>query len=133
MQVTRYVGALAIGSVVFFGAQAQGNESAKDTSAHDHAHEHDKHGHSGGSNDAIYKGYFEDSQVKARALSDWEGDWQSVYPYLKNGTLDPVLAHKAKHGEKSAEEYRKYYQKGYKTDVDRIVISGDSVTFHKNG
>ncbi|MGG2476112.1 ZinT/AdcA family metal-binding protein, partial [Rhizobium sp. BR5] len=72
----------------------------------------------------IYKGYFEDAQVKPRALSDWEGDWQSVYPYLLNGSLDSVMAEKAAHGDKSAEEYRAYYAIGYKTDVNRIVIKG---------
>ena len=37
-------------------------------------HKHDK---------AISDGYFKDNQVKDRALSDYEGKWQSVYPYLK--------------------------------------------------
>ena len=76
---------------------------------HDHAHEH---GHDHG-DDQIYKGYFKDDQVKDRALTDWAGDWQSVYPYLKDGTLDPVMAHKAEEGDKSAEEYKAYYDIGY--------------------
>ena len=84
------------------------------------------------SND-IAHGYFEDSQIKARTLSDWEGDWQSLYPYLLDETLDPVLSHKADHGDKSIEEYRAYYQAGYKTDVERIVIDGDSLTFYREG
>lgn len=132
--VTRYIGALAIGSVLLFAVQAQGNQRGDDTAAQSCSHDHDKaHDHSHGSDDAIYKGHFEDGQVEARTLSDWEGDWQSVYPYLENGTLDPVMAHKARDGDKSAEEYRAYYQAGYETDVDRIVISGDSVTFHQAG
>ncbi len=91
------------------------------------AHSHD-HG-----DDQIYKGYFEDSQIKDRALSDWAGDWQSVYSYLLDGTLDPVMAHKAEGGGKTAEEYKAYYEIGYKTDVERITIEGDIVTFFKNG
>ncbi|MFT4151588.1 MAG: metal-binding protein ZinT [Paracoccaceae bacterium] len=87
-----------------------------------HAHSHD---------DAIAKGYFEDSQIAARPLSDWSGDWRSVYPLLMDGTLDPVLAHKAEHGDKSAEEYRAYYETGYRTDVDGIVIDGTRVTFRR--
>jgi zinc transport system substrate-binding protein len=79
----------------------------------------------------IYKGYFEDSQIQPRALSDWEGDWQSVYPLLTDGTLDPVMAKKAEGGDKTAEEYKAYYDIGYKTDVDRILIAGASVTFHR--
>lgn len=98
---------------------------------HDHGHSHD-HGHDHGSD--IYAGYFEDSQVKDRPLSDWEGDWQSVYPYLQDGTLDPVMAYKAEKSDgKTAEEYKEYYATGYKTDVDRIVIDGSTVTFHEGG
>lgn len=89
-----------------------------------HAHSHDAEA------EQIYKGYFEDSQIADRALSDWEGDWQSVYPLHTSGKLDEVMDHKAAHGDKTAEEYRAYYETGYATDVDRIVIEGDTVTFH---
>ncbi|GAB1363671.1 metal-binding protein ZinT [Rhodobacter sp.] len=94
-------------------------ETAKDAS-HDHSH----------SADEIDKGHFDDAQIAPRSLSDWEGDWQSVYPLLLDGTLDPVIAHKAEHGDKTADEYRAYYDTGYKTDVDRIEIHGDQVSFH---
>ncbi|TYC59823.1 metal-binding protein ZinT [Rhodobacterales bacterium] len=98
---------------------------------HDDAHGH-KHAHSH-ADSQISKGYFEDDQIKARALSDWEGDWQSVYPYLQDGTLDKVMAQKAEHGDKSAEEYKAYYETGYRTDVERITIDGDTVTFFSQG
>lgn len=82
--------------------------------------------------DKIYAGYFKDSQVQHRALSDWDGDWQSVYPYLEDGSLDEVFAHKAEHeGKKSAEDYKEYYRVGYQTDVDRIVIKEDTITFYR--
>jgi zinc transport system substrate-binding protein len=96
------------------------------SSAHgDHAHDH--------GDDQIYKGYFEDGQIADRPLSDYAGDWQSVYPHLKSGALDPVMAHKAEHGDQSAEEYTAYYEIGYRTDVERIVINGDDVTFFRDG
>ncbi len=88
-------------------------------------------GHDHGAKAEIHKGYFKDDQVQPRTLEDWEGEWQSVYPLLKDGTLDPVMAAKAKQGDKSAGEYRAYYDAGYKTDVDRIVIKGQSVTFFR--
>ncbi|ERP97128.1 hypothetical protein Q669_24415 [Labrenzia sp. C1B10] len=104
-------------------------QEAKDNSAkHNHSHKH-SHDHSSDAERQIYKGYFEDSQIQPRQLTDWQGEWQSVYPYLQDGTLDPVMAHKAEHGSKSAEEYKAYYETGYRTDVDRIVIGADSVTF----
>ncbi|MGG3625202.1 metal-binding protein ZinT [Bacillus gobiensis] len=114
--------------------QEQTSESHTHESEHDHDHEHDhSHAHNE-ETEKIYEGYFEDSQVKDRSLSDWEGDWQSVYPYLQDGTLDEVFSYKAEHeGDKTAEEYKEYYNKGYKTDVERILIKQDTVTFFKNG
>ncbi len=94
---------------------------------HNHSHDHD-HSHAEDEKTAA-KGYFEDAEVQARDLSDWEGEWQSVYPYLMDGTLDPVMAHKAEHGDKTAEEYRAYYEIGYRTDVDHITIAGDRMSF----
>ncbi|MBN4910898.1 zinc ABC transporter substrate-binding lipoprotein AdcA [Staphylococcus sp. EG-SA-13] len=83
---------------------------------------------------AIEKGYFKDSQVKDRKLSDYEGDWQSVYPYLKDGTLDEVFEHKAEEdGKMSEKEYKAYYDKGYKTDVENIKIDGNKISFTKEG
>ncbi|MEG9295132.1 ZinT/AdcA family metal-binding protein [Mangrovibacillus sp. Mu-81] len=103
-------------------------ESSDSEHDHDHNHAHDEE------SEKIYEGYFEDSQVKDRSLSDWEGDWQSVYPYLKDGTLDEVFAHKADHeGDKTADEYKEYYEEGYQTDVDRVLIEGNTVTFYENG
>lgn len=91
----------------------------------------DHHGHDEASK-KIYQGYFEDNQVKDRELSDWEGDWQSVYPYLLSGDLDEVFAHKAETGDMTKEEYKEYYTVGYKTDVDRIIIKDNVVTFFQN-
>ncbi|MBN9889725.1 ZinT family metal-binding protein [Salipiger abyssi] len=122
--LTGSLGAIALSSLLCLAGpmQAQADDHAHD---HDHAHTHDD------SADAaqIYKGYFQDSQIADRPLSDWEGEWQSVYPLLQDGTLDPVMADKAAHGDKSAEDYRAYYDTGYATDVDRIEIDGATVRF----
>lgn len=82
---------------------------------------------------AIESGYFKNSQVKDRTLSDYEGDWQSVYPLLKDGTLDEVFEHKAEDGDMSAKETKSYYEKGYKTDIEKINIKDDQISFIKNG
>nr|WP_185984775.1 ZinT/AdcA family metal-binding protein [Aureimonas mangrovi] len=115
-----------------------------DHAGHDHDHEatgddHAGHSHGDGAHahshgdPQIYAGYFEDSQIADRPLSDYEGDWQSVYPYLQDGTLDPVWEHKAESGDMTAEEYAEYYETGYRTEVDRITIAGDVVTFYEDG
>ncbi|EEW60453.1 metal-binding protein YodA [Ruegeria sp. TrichCH4B] len=117
-------GAFALMASVAISISSPVIAGSKHDHSHDHAHSHDEQ---------IYKGYFEDSQIQPRTLADWEGNWQSIYPLLVDGTLDPVLAHKAEHGEKSAEEYRAYYETGYGTDVDAIKIDGQTVTFTANG
>ncbi|MFB4158858.1 metal-binding protein ZinT [Geomicrobium sp. JSM 1781026] len=102
----------------------------------DHDHDHD-HAHSHAHDEEsqrIYDGFFYNDDVKDRSLSDWSGEWQSVYPYLVDGTLDEVFEHKADEegNDMSAEEYKDYYEVGYETDVDQIVIGDDSFTFYEN-
>lgn len=95
-----------------------------------HEHHHDKPQTEAQRNAA--KGIFDNSDVKDRQLSDWDGVWQSVEPYLANGTLDPVMQNKAaKNKDKTAQEYRDYYAKGYKTDVDMIGIENNIIEFHR--
>ncbi|MHA0984183.1 metal-binding protein ZinT [Kosakonia cowanii] len=76
------------------------------------------------------EGIIDDKDVKDRPLSDWDGVWQSINPYLLNGDLDPVLKKKAQHGDKTVEAYRDYYKKGYATDIDMIGIENNVMEFH---
>ncbi len=129
------LGALALAALLSMAPAIAQAESAAKTSAssHDHSHDH-AHDHAAtpaAEEKSVYKGYFEDSQIQDRTLADWQGDWQSVYPYLTDGTLDPVMTHKAEKGDKTAQEYRAYYDIGYRTDVNRIVIKGEQVSFHR--
>ena len=72
---------------------------------------------------------FEDNEVQDRSLSDWAGDWQSAYPFALDGTLDDAFAAMAEEGEMTADEYKTYYQNGYKTDITNIDIEGDHIEF----
>lgn len=132
---TAFLSALAATSLAATALPAladHAKDKAHDHEAHDHDHDHSHdHDHKNDhGDDDIYKGYFDDAQIKPRPLADWEGDWQSVYPLLQSGDLDAVMAHKAAKGDKTAEEYKAYYTTGYATDVDRIVFSGDTATFY---
>ena len=109
---------------------AHAGQGADKDHGHDHAHSHT---HGDAAHKTVAKGYFDDAQIAPRALSDWQGAWQSVYPLLLAGKLDGVMAHKAQHGDKTAAEYAAYYKTGYATDVDRITIAGDRVSFSRNG
>nr|WP_302656536.1 ZinT/AdcA family metal-binding protein [uncultured Agathobaculum sp.] len=85
---------------------------------HDHDHDHSKE-----------VSTFEDDEVQDRSLSDWAGDWQSAYPFVLDGTLEDAFAVMAEKGEMTAEEYKTYYQNGYKTDITNIDIEGDHIEF----
>ena len=107
--------------------QSEPIEVVIDDHGHDHSHAHDEE------SQKIYEGYFEDDQIEDRTLSDWQGDWQTVYPYLQSGDFDDVFTHKAEEGDMTAEEYKEYYEIGYETDVDRIVIENNTFTFFEEG
>ncbi|CEN28355.1 MULTISPECIES: zinc ABC transporter substrate-binding protein AdcA [Pseudolactococcus] len=80
------------------------------------------------------QGYFKDNQVKDRKLSDWSGNWQSVYPLLQKGELDQVMRYKSLMNKDMTEAaYKAYYMTGYKSDVEKIDIKNDKVTFMING
>lgn len=77
---------------------------------------------------------FADSDVQDRSLSDWDGEWQSVYSYALDGTLDSVMGKKAESGTKTAEEYKESYIASYETDIEKISIDGNTITYtRKNG
>ncbi len=68
-------------------------------------------------------GVFDDTNVQNRTLSDWDGVWQSVYPLLQSGKLDPVFQKKADADKtKTFAEIKDYYRKGYATDIEMIGI-----------
>lgn len=95
-----------------------------------HGHHHDKPQTQAQRKAA--EGTFDAKDVQNRTLSDWDGVWQSVEPYLASGELDPVMQAKAtKNKDKTAEEYRAYYTNGYKTDVDMIGIENNIIEFHR--
>ena len=112
--------------VGILAASTQGAVATETKKAENHSHAGHNHG-----DERVYKGYFDDAQVKDRSFGDYEGDWQSVFPFLKDGTLDVVMEAKAEKGDKTAAEYKDYYLKGYETDVDRVVLKDGKVDFHR--
>lgn len=104
-------------------------QKAPHSHGHSHAHDHShNHAHDHAHDEAaekIARGYFEDAQVAPRPLSDWAGEWQSVWPLLEDGTLAPVMAHKAKSGSRTAAEWTAYYETGYRTDIAAITITAE--------
>ena len=100
------------------GDSVKTEESVEGMQEAEHAHDHSKE-----------VSTFEDHEVQDRSLSDWAGSWQSAYPFALDGTLDDAFAAMAEEGEMTADEYKTYYQKGYKTDITNIDIAGDHIAF----
>ncbi|SET45636.1 ZinT/AdcA family metal-binding protein [Thorsellia anophelis] len=67
--------------------------------------------------------------VQKRKFRDWEGNWQSVYRLAQSGKLDVVFDKKAKEQNKSIDEIKQYYLTGYATNIERISIDGNRITF----
>ena len=102
------------------GDSAKVEELKEGMQEDEHEHEHD-HGKEVST--------FEDNEVKDRPLSDWEGDWQSAYPLVLDGSLDEAWEHKSEDGSMTAKEYKDYYTMGYKTDYNTISIHFDHIKF----
>ena len=100
------------------GDSVKTEETVEGMQETEHAHDHSKE-----------VSTFEDDEVQDRSLSDWAGDWQSAYPFALDGTLDDAFAAMAEEGEMTADEYKTYYQNGYKTDITSIDIEGDHIEF----
>jgi len=76
---------------------------------------------------------FDDTEVKDRTLSNWNGEWKSAYKYLLDGQLDEAFEAKAKSkGDKTASEYKDYYKKGYETDLDSVTIKNNEIIYTFN-
>jgi zinc transport system substrate-binding protein len=115
----KHAGIIALSALMALSTPA----TAQTTTAQTHSHAHK----------AEEPVLINEAEIQTRHLSDWAADWQSIYPYLQDGTLDAVMSHKAESGKKTADEYRAYYQTGYKTDVERILIDASTVTFFRDG
>ena len=100
------------------GDSVKTEETVEGMQEAEHAHDHSKE-----------VSTFEDHEVQDRSLSDWAGSWQSAYPFALDGTLDDAFAAMAEEGEMTADEYKTYYQNGYKTDITNIDIAGDHIAF----
>ena len=84
------------------GESVKTEETVEGMQETEHAHDHSKE-----------VSTFEDHEVQDRSLSDWEGSWQSAYPFALDGTLDDAFAAMAEEGEMTADEYKTYYQNGH--------------------
>ena len=87
----------------------------------------EEHDHDHGHNEEITK-----DDIKDRTLSDFAGEWKSLYPYLLTGDLDEYCEHKAEEDEDSSttkDTYLEKYKASWQCDANKITINGNKITF----
>lgn len=88
------------------------------------------HGHSHSHNEEITM-----DNIENRTLSDFDGKWKSLYPYLLNGDLDEYCEYKAENDEDSTtnkETYIEKYKSSWVSDVNNITINDNYIAFTYN-
>ncbi len=84
---------------------------------HDHEHEHDD---------------ISEENNTDRSLAEFNGEWQSIYPLLLDGTLDKFLEQQAAedvNGNADKETMREKYRAIWACDVSGLKIAGNSISF----
>ena len=81
---------------------------------HDHDHEHEE---------------IEEEDIKDRELTDFAGNWQSLYPLLEAGELDEYVEHHAEEHEEPAEEVKKELEEKWGCDVTAVSVDGTKIEF----
>ena len=100
------------------GDSVKTEETVEGMQGEDHDHGHDEE---------ITKDNIED-----RTLSDFVGEWKSLYPYLLNGDLDEYCEHKAEEDKDSSttkDTYLEKYKASWQCDANKISINGNKITF----
>ena len=99
-------------------------EEVKEGMEHDHDHDHDddEHEHS----------HEKKAVSEDRTLSDYEGEWQSVYPFMSEKFKEETASYMAKaEGFDSEDEAWDFFYKGNETDTRYVNIKGDTIEFIK--
>ncbi len=100
------------------GDSVKAEETVEGMQEEEHDHNHDEE---------ISK-----DDIKDRQISDFAGEWKSLYPYLLNGDLDEYCEHKAEEDEDNSttkDTYFEKYKASWQCDVNKISISGNKITF----
>ena len=96
-----------------------GHEHHHESEAHEHEHEHHE---------------ITESDIKARSLNEFNGEWQSLYPVLMAGNLEEYVEHQAEEKGKSETEMKAEIAAKWNCGVKLVKIKGSKITFtYDNG
>ncbi|MBR0031005.1 MAG: zinc ABC transporter substrate-binding protein [Treponema sp.] len=93
----------------------------------EHEHEHNEHSHS-------HSSEIHEHDIKDRTLSEFNGEWQSLYPVLTSGKLEEYVEHQAKEKGKSEKDMQKEIEAKWNCGVKLVKVGGDKITLtYDNG
>lgn len=102
------------------------DEHGHDHDEHEHEH-HDSHAHSHASE-------IHADDIKDRSLSEFNGEWQSLYPILVSGKLEEYVEHQAEEKGKSEKEMQKEIEAKWNCGAKLVKIDGNKITLtYDNG
>jgi len=99
----------------------------------EHHHDHDEHGHeehehSHEAHEHPHTSEIHADDIKDRSLSEFNGEWQSLYPILASGKLEEYVEYKAEEAGKSEKEMQKEIEDKWNCGVKFVKVSGDKIT-----
>ncbi len=89
-------------------------EEIKEGMQADHDHEHEE---------------IEEADIKNRDLSEFNGEWKSLLPLLKNGDLNEYVEHEAEEDNSSIEDALAEITENWACEAEEISVNGNSITF----
>ncbi len=106
---------------------------------HGHDHDDDEHGHDDHDGDHHEHGHDHDEEIteadiKPRSVSEFAGEWQSLYPVLMTGALDEYVEFQAEKKSISVKDSRAEIEAKWNCRIKTIKIKGDEITLiYDNG
>ena len=111
------------------------DEHDHDHDAHEHEHGHDhEHGHEAHEHSHDHDEEITEADIKPRSVSEFAGEWQSLYPVLMTGALDEYVEFQAEKKSISVKDSRAEIEAKWNCGIKTIKIKGDEITLiYDNG
>ncbi len=110
----------------------EGEEAHEEEHAHEgeeaHEHEHAQEAEKQQEHSHDHDEEITEDDIKPREVSEFAGEWQSLYPVLMTGALDEYVEFQAEKKEISVEESREEIEMKWNCGVKTIKIEDNSIT-----
>ncbi len=124
----------ALGDKVKEEEIVEGMEHKHDHDAHEHEHEAHEHEHEAHEHSHDHDKEITEADIKPRSVSEFAGEWQSLYPVLMTGALDEYVEFQAEKKSISVKDSRAEIEAKWNCGIKTIKIKGDEITLiYDNG